>query len=258
MIPEWRSPEAELISLEALMVLAARTGARTVAAHVSHAGAVQRAVDGRGRGAQLSVESCPQYFSLFAHEVVDEGAFRKFTPPARARSTADLGRMWESLARGEISYIATDHAPATREQKQAGSIWDAHFGLPGLDTTLSVLLDAAANGRISYEQVVEAYAEAPARTYGLTAKGRLAQGADADIVLVDPAEPWTVDDADIISRAGWSPFAGRTLIGRAVRTYVRGRLASAGGEVVASPGQGRFVAAGAAAAGAPTPPQRPS
>jgi dihydroorotase-like cyclic amidohydrolase len=101
--------------------------------------------------------------------------------------------MWRAVRDHAVDYIATDHAPATVEQKREGSIWDVHFGLPGIDTTLSVLLDAAHRGRLSYERVVEVYSEAPARIYGLAPrKGRFAPGADADLVLVDPEERWPV------------------------------------------------------------------
>lgn len=234
-VPEWRNREAELTALVTTALAARRAGARVVAAHVSHHEAL-------GAAEGLRRETCPQYLTLREDEVLERGALRKFTPPARARSDRDLDLMWRALAGGDVDYVASDHAPATLEQKRAGSIWDVHFGLPGVDTTLSVLLDGAHAGRISYERVAEAYSEAPARIYGLwPAKGRLGPGADADLVLVDPHERWTVRDEDIISRAGWSPFAGRTLVGRAAQTYLRGTLIAAGGEVTASPGTGRFV-----------------
>jgi dihydroorotase-like cyclic amidohydrolase len=150
--------------------------------------------------------------------------------------------MWQALASGAIDYMSSDHAPSTAEQKRSGSIWDVHFGLPGIDTTLPVLLSGAHRGAISYERVVEAYSERPAQIYGLwPAKGRLEPGADADIVLVDPALAWTVRSADIVSKAGWSPFEGREMVGRAVRTYTRGRLGMDEGTIVAEPGQGRFL-----------------
>lgn len=235
-VPAWRNREAELTALVVTALSARLAGARVAAAHVSHPGALE-AADG------LVVESCPQYLTLLEQEILEHGAFRKFTPPARARAAGELERMWHALAERRIDYVSSDHAPSTAAQKRDGSIWDVHFGLPGIDTTLSVLLDGAHTGHIGYERVVEAYAEAPARLYGLwPAKGSLDPGADADLVLVDPQERWTVRDEDMLSRAGWSPFAGRTLVGRAVRTYLRGRLVADDGRVVGPLGGGRFIA----------------
>jgi dihydroorotase (multifunctional complex type) len=234
-VPLWRNRNAELTALGVTSRLAQASGATVVAAHVSSLTALDAAQG-------VAVESCPQYLSLLESEVLDHGAFRKFTPPARARSDAELSAMWRALADGRIDYISSDHAPSTAAQKRSGSIWDVHFGLPGVDTTFSVLLDGAAGGRISYERVVEVYAQRPAQLYGLwPAKGRLEAGADADVVLVDPHQRWEVRNADVLSKAGWTPFEGRTLVGRAVRTYLRGELAAAEGHIVAEPGRGRFL-----------------
>jgi dihydroorotase len=237
-VPLWRGRDAEQTALLVTALAAKLSAARAVAAHVSHG-------DALGAASGLTIETCPQYLTLTEGEVLEYGPFRKFTPPARARSSDDLERMWRALADGRVDYVASDHAPSTREQKLAGTIWEVHFGLPGVDTTLSVLLDGAHAGRISYERVAEAYSEMPARIYKLwPAKGRLEPGADADLVLVDPEVRWTVRDADVISRAGWSPFSGRTLTGRAQRTYVRGALVADGGRIVGQPGVGRFVPGG--------------
>lgn len=234
-IPAWRNPEAELTAVTTTAVLAERAGAEVIVAHASNA----KTIDLTGG---LLVETCPQYLTLLERESLEHGALRKFTPPARARSEADIEAMWAALADGRVSYVSSDHAPSTLEQKQAGSIWDVHFGLPGIDTTFSALLDGAAAGRISYERVVELYSEQPARIYGMwPTKGRLGPGADADVVLVDPSRSWKVRDEDILSKAGWSPFSGRTFQGRAVQTFVRGRLVADGGEVVGEPGTGEFL-----------------
>jgi dihydroorotase-like cyclic amidohydrolase len=163
--------------------------------------------------------------------------------------------MWEAVADGRIDYIASDHAPSTKTQKQNGSIWDVHFGLPGLDTTFAVLLDGAARGLLPYERVAEVYSEAPARIFGLRGKGRLEPGADGDVVLVDPNEHWTVSDADVISKAGWSPFSGRRLRGRALTSFLRGVPLLRDGEVVGKPGAGRFLPG--AGAGSPGPEAAP-
>lgn len=221
---EWRSRAAEEVAVAVAGVLAARTGARATIAHVSSASVVDVVRWARERGADLSAEACPQYFALRESEVLTEGPLRKFTPPARATSDADEDEMWSLLRAGVLSHISTDHAPSTRRQKDTG-IWEAPFGLPGLDTTGPYLLDAAHRGRLSLEDVVRVYSEAPARRYGLyPRKGKIAVGADADLLLVDEDRPWTVTDRDVISKAGWSPYAGRTLVGGIRASYLRGRL----------------------------------
>lgn len=155
--------------------------------------------------------------------MLGHGAFRKFTPPARARHDADEAALWRLLRDGGLTRVSSDHAPATAEQKRSGNIWDVHFGLPGLDSTMAVLLDAAARGELAYEDIARPYAETPARTYGLwPAKGALAAGSDADLVLVDPDERWTLTNDDVLSKAGWTPFHGRRMTGRVTATYLRG------------------------------------
>lgn len=220
---QWRSREAELVAVATVGVLAAATGAVVTLAHVSNPAAAHLVEVMRQQGADLVAEACPQYFALDETDVLDQGAFRKFTPPARIRSEDERSAMWESLRSGAYSHFSTDHAPSTREQKQAGDIWTAPFGLPGLDTTFPFLIDAALIGRLGLEDVVRLTSASPASRYGLAPrKGSLATGSDADFVLVDPQGSWEVRDQDVISKAGWSPYSGRTFRGRIEATYLRG------------------------------------
>lgn len=243
-IPEWRNREAELVAVGYTTVLARTTGARVVIAHVSSPDALAVVGEERRRGADVLAESCPQYLQLLEEEVLTEGALRKFTPPARARSTDELDTMWRALQDGSIAIISSDHAPATRDQKLDGSIWDVHFGLPGIDTTFAILLTAAAAGRVSYERIVEAYAATPASVYGLGhRKGSIEPGLDADLLLVDPERRWTMSAADVASHAGWSPYEQMEMTGAVVRAYCRGEMVAQDGEVLAAPGVGRFIPA---------------
>jgi dihydroorotase (multifunctional complex type) len=239
-ISAWRNLDAELTAVGMVAAITRETGARVVIAHASCAATVGGA---RGAGSStLSVETCPQYLTLMRFEADRLGALRKFTPPARAERPDDLDAMWTLVREGQVDLVSSDHAPSTLAQKLGPDLWDAHFGLPGIDTTMGILLDGAARGLISYERLVEVYSERPATLYGLAPrKGVLAPGADADLVLVDPQERWTVSDSEVLSRAGWSPYAGRELTGRAVRTYLRGELVMEGGRVIAEPGQGRLL-----------------
>lgn len=241
LLPEWRNRDAEVVATAIASMLARRADARAVVAHVSHPEVAEYVSRERAMGARLSAESCPQYFLLREDEVLEHGALRKFTPPARARTANDEAEMWHLLRQGGLTHISTDHAPSTLEQKRAGDLWDVHFGLPGLDSTMPLLLDAAAREQISYEDVVRVYAEVPARTYGLwPRKGALTEGSDGDVVLVDPAARWTLRNEDVISKAGWTPFAGREVTGKVVQTYLRGGLIAENRKQVEA-GRGAFV-----------------
>lgn len=230
---DWRNRDAELVAAAVAALLVRRTGARATVAHVSNQEVASYIAAERARGAMLAAEGCPQYFLLREDEVHEHGALRKFTPPARARTDEDEREMWDLLRRGVLTHMSTDHAPSTLEQKRDGDIWNVHFGLPGLDSTMALMLDAAARGHLAYEDVVRVYSETPAKTYGLwPRKGRLAPDADADILLVDPAARRTLSDETVLSKAGWTPFDGRQVTGQVVRTYLRGRLVAEEGKPV--------------------------
>jgi allantoinase len=237
---EWRSRDAELAAVTAVCDLAAQTSVAATVAHVSQPEVARVIEQARSRGADLAAEACPQYLLLTEDEVLEHGAFRKFTPPARARDQAQLDAMWDLLADGVLTHVSTDHAPATREQKLAGDIWGAPFGLPGLDTTSRMLFDAVARGRLTWSEVALRYAEAPARRYGFEGKGRIEVGASADLVLVDADATVEIRDEDVISKAGWTPFAGRVTKGDVVATFLRGKEVAREGACIGAR-TGRFL-----------------
>ena len=234
-IPAWRSREAELVSVAEVATVARLTGARLVIAHASSADVLDLLARERAAGAPVLAETCPQYLHLREAEVHEHGALRKFTPPARIRSGEDETRMWAALSGGLVHHLSSDHAPATLAQKHAGNVWGVHFGLPGIDSTMPLMLDAALGGRITLERLVETYATAPARLYGLAGKGRVEPGADADLALVDPQASWTLSNEAVISKAGWTPYAGRELRGRVVATILRGRVIARDGAPAGEP-----------------------
>ena len=152
--------------------------------------------------------------------------------------------MGQRLERGEVDVISTDHAPSTLQQKFGKDIWECPFGLPGVETTLTMLLHAVNQGKISLEHVARFYSETPARLLGLfPRKGAIRIGSDADLVLVDMQQEHTLSNAKILSKAGWTPFDGLSVKGRPTMTLLRGAIVAQDGKVTAQPGMGRYVSA---------------
>jgi len=239
----WRSAEAELVATSATALLARLTGARVTIAHASQPEVVETVVRERAKGARLDVETCPQYLLLDEADVVEHGPTRKFTPPARPAPAAD--GLWDLLESGAIDMLSSDHAPSTLAQKHDGDIWECPFGLPGVDTTLPLMLDAVARGRLSLRRLATVYSATPAAVLGLGGrKGALAPGADADVVLVDLDGRRTLADEQVVSKAGWTPYAGLQLRGSVVATLLRGETVAEHGRPVAGPGTGSFLAPG--------------
>jgi dihydroorotase-like cyclic amidohydrolase len=139
--------------------------------------------------------------------------------------------------------LSSDHAPHTREEKEVGweKMWSAHTGTPGVQYQLPLLLEAALDGKLSLERAVEVTASRPAEVFGLASKGVIAPGADADLVVIDLDQPWTITDAADLSRCGWTPYDGRQCRVRVERTFLRGAEIYADGKVTGVPGQGRMV-----------------
>jgi dihydroorotase (multifunctional complex type) len=237
----WRSREAEEVAVSAVGVLARATGATVVVAHASTAEVGDIVARNRASGARIVAETCPQFFYLGEGEVLEHGPFRKFTPPARIRSDHDRARMWGLFNSGGFHHLSCDHAPSTQAQKRSGDMWDAPWGLPGIDSAPSLMVDGALRGLTSMERVVDAYSASPARLYRLAGKGSLHPGADGDLALIDPSAVRTLSNDEVVSKAGWTPFAGREVRGRVVATLLRGVEIAAGGALSGPEAAGRFI-----------------
>lgn len=153
--------------------------------------------------------------------------------------------LWEGLRDGTIDIVATDHAPHTREEKEIGWTdgWKAHTGTPSTQFYYSMFMTAALEGKISLERVVEACSAKPAELFKLANKGALKVGADADLVLVDLNKEYEVRDEDVLSLIGWSPYAGRKLKAKPVRTIVRGTTVYLNDQVIGQKGFGQHAKA---------------
>ena len=161
-------------------------------------------------------------------------------PPIRY--TEDKETLWKRLKDGTIDCVVTDHAPHTMEAKSVGYP-KAPAGMPGVETSLPLMLTHAINGKCSITEVVRWMCAGPAKVYGMQNKGSLLEGYDGDLALVDLQTHRTITDADTWTRVGWTPYNGMELTGWPVYTIVDGKVVhrrDAGGPLrgvpVASPG----------------------
>lgn len=132
----------------------------------------------------------------------------------------DVVAMWKGIEEGLIDTIGTDHAPHTLEEKDA----KVTFGIPGVETAMPLMLDAVNQGKLTLEKLVEMYSTNPAKIFDLKGKGKIAEGYDADIIIVDMDAEYTLRNEDIVSRCGWTPFDGKQVRGMVETTIVNGNV----------------------------------
>jgi dihydroorotase len=211
-------PEAEWIALERDLMLAETTGARLLVDCLS-TGRSLKAVE-RARKAGAKVFCSVAAYSLFFNEldVGDYLTYCKVQPPFRAE--ADRMALIDGLKRGTIDAVVSAHDPQPPEDKRL-PIAEAAYGAVGLETLLPALLSLVARDEVSLIQALKPVTSGPADLLGLP-QGRLKKGAPADLVLFDPAAPWACDRDDLSSRSKNSPFDGRKLEGKVLRTWVNG------------------------------------
>ena len=215
--PVWRDATAALMATQRLVALAHETGKRV---HVLHVTSKEEAAFLAGHKDVASAEATPAHLTLAAPDCYERlGTLAQLNPPIR--DSAHREGLWRGIAQGVINSIGSDHSPHTREEK-AQPYPKTHSGMTGVQTLVPIMLDHVNAGRLSLLRLVDLTSAGPARLYGIAAKGRIAAGYDADLTVVDLKRRQTITDAQVASRAGWTPYAGVTVTGWPVGTIVRG------------------------------------
>ena len=202
-------------------MLAEETGGAVHICHISTAKSVALVRRYKRKGVQITCETCPQYFSLTEDEILSQGSLARVNPPLRTKS--DVEAIIEGLKDGTIDAIATDHAPHSAEEK-ARSLTRAPSGMIGLETSLAIALTQLYHTRrMDLPAIIKRMSTTPADILRLP-RGRMSLGAQANLVLFDPDEEWTVDPEQFASKARNTPFAGWKVKGKVKYTIVKGEV----------------------------------
>ena len=211
---EWRQVERDL-------ELVRETGCRYHVCHVSTKESVALIRQAKAEGLPVSCETGPHYLILCDEDLMDDGRF-KMSPPIR--SAADRDALVEGLLDGTIDCIATDHAPHSAEEKAVTPLWKAPSGIIGLETSLALgVTKLVKEGHLTMVQLMEKMSLNPAKLYHLD-RGYLEEGAEADLVIFNENEAWTVTEDELASKSHNTPFLGETLYGRVKYTICGGTV----------------------------------
>lgn len=231
-----RPRAAENEAVELMIRLGREFGTRIHIVHHSSADALPMIAEAKASGLKLTAETCPHYLTFAAEEIPDGATEFKCCPPIRERENRE--QLWRALRDGTIEMIVSDHSPCPPDLKLAGTgdFLQAWGGISSLQLRLAAVWTEARKRAFSIEQLAEWLCRAPAKLVGLDKqKGSIVRGADADIVLWDTDEEFTVEPEMVHHRHKLTPYAGRRLQGVVHSTFLRGKKIFEAGKFIGRP-----------------------
>jgi len=216
-----------------IIELVKKTKKRAYICHVSGQKEIELIRQAKDQKLPIYAEASPHYLFLNTQSAIDLGNFAKVNPPIRSEVSQQALQL--SLSSGLIDTIGSDHAPHTREEKEVDYA-QAPAGVPGVETSLSLMLNLVNQGAITLARLVELMCSTPADIFKISKRGKIEPGYFADLVLVDLKLTYEVKNSKLYSKCGWSPFSGRHLKGVPMAVIVGGRLVYQKGKIFGPPG----------------------
>ncbi len=207
--------------------------------HISTQKALQEIAEAKRIGKAITCEATPHHLLLTKNVYEGKDSSALTIPPLRSRE--DVEALWKGILGLEIDTIGSDHAPHTLEEKEAASIWDAKAGLPGLETTLPLILTLVHKDRLTLADVLRLLCERPAKIFSLKNRGSVEERKAADLIVVDFNKKFMIDVSKFQSKAKFSPFNKWEVQGKIIKTYVNGQLIMEDSEIVGKPGTGKII-----------------
>jgi len=215
-----RNDEACYKSSSKAVDLASKFNTRLHILHLSTAKEMSLFSAGKVKDKIITAEVCIHHLWFDDRDYISKGNFIKWNPAIK--TVKDKEALWEALLTDKIDVIATDHAPHTREEKN-NTYFNAPSGGPLVQHSLTAMLEMCNSGVITEEKVVQKMCHAPADLFRIDRRGYIREGWYADLVLIDPNQPWKVSPHNIMYKCGWSPFEGQEFTHKVVSTFVNGR-----------------------------------
>jgi dihydroorotase len=239
---EAHSENVEVAAIKRALNIAEKTGTHVHFCHISTENGLKIICARKELSGSVTCETTPHNLFLLADNLGRIGTLAITMPPIREKKHATA--LWNGIKNGCIDILASDHAPHALEEKKAKTIWNVKAGIPGLETTLPLLLTEVNRGRLSISDIVRLMSEKPARIFKLEDKGSLTEGKTADLTVVDLKRKYKIDASKSQSKAKFSPFDGKQVEGKPVKTFVKGRLVMDEGEIVGRQGSGEIIRRG--------------
>ena len=233
------SERVELKAIERLLKISAQVNMRLHFCHMTIEEGLNAVIKAKNSGRTVTCEVTPNHLLLSNTDFERYGSLIIMMPPLRSKSHIEA--LWKGISNGWIDVIGSDHAPHALKEKSASSIWDVKVGVPGLETTLPLMLTMVRKNRLSLAHLVQLLSEKPAEIFNLKDRGRLEQGKKADLVAIDFNRKFTIDASKFHSKAKYSPYDGWEVQGRPVKTFVNGLLIMDEQEIVAKAGSGEII-----------------
>ena len=218
-----RPPESEVLAINDAIELAKQTNVKLHICHVSTKDGLKLIKRAKKNKVDVTCETCPHYLFMTEEDFREKRTLVKMNPPPRTER--DQKALWKGIKRGKIDILASDHAPHTLQEK-CQNIWFAPSGVPGVETSLQLMLNAVNKRRIKLERVVELMHDNPVKRFGLGNYGDVEVGNVANLTVIDLKKGWEISREDLVTKCGWSPYEGWEGKGMAVMTIVKGKVLS--------------------------------
>ncbi|MDR4945434.1 allantoinase AllB [Neobacillus cucumis] len=215
----------EVDAIKRALLMARETGCRLHFVHISSAEGVEEIQKARNEGLDVTLESCPHYFTITTSQFEEIGPLAKCAPPLR--NEVEQEKLWEALKQGKIDMLTSDHSPCPPEMKfsETDNIFEVWGGITGCQNNVDLMFDEAVKKRhVPVAPFVRMISTNPAKRFNLKDKGEIALSKDADIILLDPNQTYVVKAEDLYYRHKHSPYTNRTINCRVTKTLVRGKL----------------------------------